>query len=261
MGSASRSALAEVRSVLEGFKVEAASGLGRELLNASATLARNPGLLAALSDAAASSESKAQLIDRVFANSGSTTRKVLTAVAAERWSNSNELVDGVEELGIRAEALAQTGIGQELLAIEQVISGSHELELTLGNKLGSTQAKVQAVRTLFEGKVSAAAVEIASHVVAEPRGRRVRRVLREFANLVADQDGADLATVTLATPIDDARLARLQELLSRTAGRSVKITTVIDPTIVGGMHIQIGDTVIDGSVKARLDDLRLQRAG
>lgn len=261
MGSASRSALAAVRRVLEGFKVEAASGLGRELLNASVQLDRNPGLLAALADPAATPETKTELIDRLFAEAGSTTRKVLAAVAAQRWSNVDELVDGVEELGIRAEALAQSGLGQELLAIEQVISSSHELELTLGSKLGDADPKVTVVRSLFEGKVSPAALEVASHIVAQPRGRRIGRVLKDFARIVADQDGAELATVTLAAPLDESRLARLQEILATTAGRPVKITTVVDPTLVGGMHIQIGDRVIDGSVKARLDDLRLQLAG
>lgn len=247
--------------MLEGFKVEAASGLGGDLLKVSAELHRNPGLLAAIADPAASAESKQALIDRVFAELGSTTRKVLVAVAAERWSNGEEIVAGVEELGVRAEALSQSGLGQELLAIEQVISSNHELELSLGSKLGDAGAKVQAVKTLFTGKVSDAAVEVAGHVVANPRGRRVGRVLRDFAAVVADQGGAELATVTLAQPIDEARLAKLQDLLASTVGRPVKITTVIDPTIVGGMHIQIGDTVIDGSVKSRLDDLRLQLAG
>lgn len=261
MGSASRSALAAVRRVLEGFKVEAASGLGRELLDVSVELDRHPAVLSAIADPAASMESKTALIDRLFATAGTTTRKVLYAVAGERWSNPDELVAGVEELGVRAEALAQSDIGQELLAVEQVISDHHELELTLGSKLGDAEPKVELVQRLFEGKISPAALEVVRHVVAQPRGRRIGRVLQDFSRIVADQDGAELATVTLAAPIDDARLARLQELLSATVGRAVKTTTVIDPSLVGGMHIQIGDHVIDGSVKTRLDDLRLQLAG
>lgn len=258
MGSASRSALAAARSVLDS---QSQAGLGSELLQASAVLEGSPALVGGLTDPANDAQSKKELVAKVFAEAGTGTQAVLNAASGERWSNTDEFVAGVEELGIRAAASVQPGLDEGLLAIETVISGNHELELTLGSKLGVAEQKVKVVHELFNGKVSATALEVVEHTVAQPRGRRIGRVLRDFAKIIADQGGAELATVTLAAPLDAARLERLQTLLSAQSGRAVKLTTVIDPSLVGGVRIQIGDNVIDGSVKARLDDLRLQLAG
>lgn len=260
MGSATRSALEAARRVLEGLTAPVHQDLGRELLEVSTVLGETPHLVAALADPAASPGAKQTLISQVFGKASDATTRVVEAASFERWSHAGEFVDGIEELGVRAAALAHQDLEHELLAIEKVISQNHELELSLGSKLGDSETKVRVVNTLLAGKVSESALSIATHVVAQPRGRRIGRVLRGFAKIIADQGGADLATVTLAAPLDEARYARLQELLSAQTGRAVKLTTVIDPSLVGGVRIQIGDNVIDGSVKARLDDLRLQLA-
>lgn len=261
MSIASREALGAARRVLDGQTSQSVAGFGRELLQASAQLNAAPQLLSVLADPSASPERKIQVVNRVFASAHESTRSVLAAVVAERWSNAEGLVAGVEELGIRAEAHETKNLDQELLAIEKVIGQNHELELTLGSKLGGAEAKAQAITKLFSGKVSDNALAIVRHLVSNPRGRRIGRGLQNSAKVIADEAGAELATITLAAPIDSARLERLQELLAKNVGRPVKLSTVIDPDLVGGVRIQIADEVIDGSVRARLDDLRLQLAG
>ena len=259
MGSASREALASTQKVLNTLQLEV--GHGRELLQISAVLSRSPQLLAALADPAAPAESKTTLIDRAFDKAHASVRVVLNEAVSHRWSNAQELVAGIEELGIRAESHVTHDLYAELLGIEKAIGQSHELELTLGSKLGAADAKVKTLATLFTGKVSEAALAIVEHLVTDPRGRRLGRALQEAARISADQQGAALATVALAAPIDAIRLSRLQDALAKSAGRPVKISTVIDPELIGGIRIHIGDEVIDGSVKSRLDDLRLQLAG
>lgn len=259
MGSASRIALSKARVVLDGLNKS--SGVGSELLSASASLADSPALLAVFADAGALESDKTALIERVFAPASADTKTVLQAVANGRWSNANELLAGVEELAIRGAAIASSGLDEELLAIEKVISSDNELELTLGSKLTKPAAKADLVSKLFAGKASDAAVEITRHIVANPRGRRVGRALLDFAKVIADQDGKTLATVTVASPLDEARLAKLEGLLTKSHGRPVKITTIVDPAIIGGMRIRIADEVIDGTVKSKLDDLRLKLAG
>lgn len=97
MGSASRAALAAARGELSPVL---GAGVGAELLGAAAELDRTPALLKALGDASASAAAKGQLVDRVFASVSGGARGVLRAVAAGSWSSSDELVEGVEELGI-----------------------------------------------------------------------------------------------------------------------------------------------------------------
>lgn len=258
MGSASREALAVARKALNG---PMSASAGAELLAAAAQIAATPALLSALADASAPTEAKTGLVERLFGGASIGTRGVLAAAAEQAWSSPSELVDGIEELGLRAEAIAMPNIDEELLAAATTIDSSHDLELSLGNKLGDPAAKVTLVERIFSGKLSAPAVGVVSHFVANPRGRRVSAALRSSARIAADQGGSELATVTVAAPLSSAQQDKLAVLLQQSAGRPVRVTTVVDPTLVGGVRIQIGDDVIDGSVRSRIDDLRLQLAG
>ncbi len=258
MGSASREALAAAKAALGG-KLDASTGA--ELLAASAQIDDSQALLAALSDSSIEAEAKAQLVERLFGGLGAGARAVLSAAVGQAWSKPAELVDGIEELGLRAEAIAVPDLADELLTAAGTIDSSHELELAIGNKLGDVQAKVALVERLFAGKLSTGAVNVVRHLVASPRGRRVSSALRESARVAADQGGSELATVTVASPLNEAQQHRISSLLEKSAGRPVRVTTVVDPSLVGGVRIQIGDDVIDGSVRSRLDDLRLQLAG
>ncbi|MFT4231904.1 MAG: F0F1 ATP synthase subunit delta [Leucobacter sp.] len=258
MGSASREALAAARSALTG---ELGTSTGAELLAVAAQIDGSPALLGALADSSASADSKTQLIERLFGAASADTRSVLTAAVVQAWSTPDELVGGIEELGLRAEAAGNGALADELLTAAAVIDSDHGLELALGSKLGDTQAKLRLANRLFEGKLSEGALVVVRHLIANPRGRRISPALRESARVVADQGGTELATVTAASPLSETQQQRISRLLEQNAGRPVRVTTVVDPSLVGGVRIQVGNEVIDGSVRARLDDLRLQLAG
>lgn len=258
MGSASREALAKAKVALNGT-LDASTGA--ELLSAAALIDGSPALLTTLADASVEEAAKAKLVGELFGSVSAGARSVLAAAVEQSWSNPAEMIDGIEELGLRAEASSTADLADELLTAAATVDSSHELELVLGNKLGDTQAKVQLVDRLFSGKLSGAALNVLRHLVANPRGRRLSPALRESARVAADQGGSELATVTVAAPLSAAQQSRISSLLEKNAGRPVRVTTVIDPSLVGGVRIQIGDDVIDGSVRSRLDDLRLQLAG
>lgn len=258
MGSASREALAKASQQISGVVSNRAGG---ELLAASSQFAANPALLAAVLDDSASSVAKATLIDRIFASGSSDARRILTAAAAENWSTSSEFVDGVEELGIRAEAAVNSALADELLAAAGAIDADNDLELALGSKLSEPSAKAALAERIFSGKISDSALGVVRFLAANPRGRRMGAALRSSAEIAADQGGSVLATVTVAAALSASQQNRLAELLQLSAGRPVRITTVIDPSLIGGVRVQLGDSVIDGSVRSRLEDLRLRLAG
>lgn len=257
MGSASREALAQASSALRN---DLAATVGVELLEVAGTIARNPGLASALGDSSAAAEAKNTVVTRLFGALSDDAREVLMAAVAGRWSNSEEFVAGVEELGLRAEGIAHPGLSDELLSVADLVARNHDLQLTLGSKLVPAAGKVALLERLLTGKVSASAVAVANQLASYPRGQRLEAALRNAARICADQVGFELATVTVAAPLSAAQQARLASALERTAGRAVKVTTVIDPAVIGGIRVQIADDVIDGSIRSRLDDLRTQLA-
>lgn len=258
MGSASREALAKAGQALVGG---VSAETGGQLLAAAAQIGAAPALLSALGDASAAAEAKAGLVDRIFAAASADAKRVLGAAVSEGWSSASELLDGIEELGLRAEAGTNGALADELLAVAGAIDSSNDLELALGSKLSTPESKAALVQRLFAGKISDSALGVVGYLAANPRGRRLGVALRGSARIAADQGGSELATVTVAAPLSDAQQGRLAELLQQSAGRPVRVTTVVDPSLIGGVRVQIGDSVIDGSVRSRLEDLRLQLAG
>ena len=257
MGSASREALAAARSALSG---PLSPATGSELLAAAAQIGASSALVGALADSSLAASSRAEIVGRLFGSLSAGARSVLTSAVEQKWSNGSELVDGIEELGLRAQAIAEPGLAEQLLGAAAVIDGSHELELELGNKLGDPKAKSALATSIFSGKLGDAALGTLTHFVANPRGRRVSAALREGARIAADQGGSQLATVTVAAPLSEAQQQKLASLLEQNVGRPVMVTTVVDAALIGGLRVQIGDEVIDGSVRTRLEDLRQRLA-
>ena len=260
MGSATRVATGASKAALAAVgKADLATG--EQLLSAGRVIGSSSQLLAALSDHAAEPASKVAIIEAVFASLTPDARKLLATVATSRWSNDQDLLAGIEELGFRVLARSTAdNIDEELFEFGAIVGTDSDLELAVSSKLGSTADKSALVQKLLGGKASAQTVAIVDHLVQQPRGRRIAALLRQAASIVADEAGLSVATVTSATALDAKQLDRIAASLSRANGRELRINHVIDPSIVGGIRVQIGDDVIDGSVATKLNELRLQLA-
>jgi len=117
------------------------------------------------------------------------------------------------------------------------------------------------VVSLVSGKVSDPTVAIVSHLVRDPRGRRIGAMLQTAAEVVADQSGRGLALVTVARPLSSTQRSSIEQLLEARYGRGHYVAQVINPDVVGGAKIRVGNDVIDGSIQTRLLDLRTKLAG
>ncbi|WP_448003970.1 F0F1 ATP synthase subunit delta [Agromyces bauzanensis] len=264
MGSATREALAQARAALASLG-SAALPVAEDLLAAGRVIGATSQLRTALTDNEADAAQKRALVEAVFGGRISAdAASLLVSVATGRWSSASDFLAGLEELGFRLAADAAgegVDIDAELFSFERTVASDSELELAIGSKLGSPAAKAAVVDRLLSGKASSATVVIVRHLVQDPRGRRIGEMLRTAASIVADQRGFDVATVTTAVPLTDAQLSRLEQSLSAQAGRRIRFDTIVDPAVLGGVRVQIGDDVIDGSVASRLGSLRQKLAG
>lgn len=262
MASATRKARAAARAALQARQGTADLALAEDLFSAGRTIGTSLQLRSLLAEPARDPSVKSSAVQAVFGASLSENAiAVLVSIVSERWSSADDLLASIEDAGIRCAAdSTESDVAAELFAVEQMVTGSPELELTVGSKLGSPAAKSELVSTLLAGRVSTATLAIVRHLVQQPRGRRISKLVLEAATIVAEQEDSVVATVSTAAPLDEASRARLRSALAGRYG-TVKLNELVDPSLVGGVRIVIGDEVIDGSVAARLAELRQQLAG
>lgn len=261
MGSATRESLAQARGALAQLGGKDGLAIGEELFKCARVIGDSAQLRSALADPSAAAQDKKAVVTALFGSLGASTRELLTEIVSSRWSTQDDMLAGIEEIGIRAIA-ASAGKGSsveaELFTFGAAVSSDAELELAVGSKLGSSASKSTLVSSLLKGKASAQTLAIVDHLVQQPRGRRIGELVRTAASLVADQAGLSIATVVSAAPLSVAQLDRLRAGLAKSLGRDLQLNLVIDPSIIGGLRVQIGDDVIDGSVSTRITDLRLK---
>uniref|UniRef100_UPI000FD77EC3 F0F1 ATP synthase subunit delta n=1 Tax=Microbacterium sp. CPCC 204701 TaxID=2493084 RepID=UPI000FD77EC3 len=202
MGSATTQAQAATTAALT-----AASGVdldvARELFAVARAVGDSSQLSGALADSSASADARRKVVaDVLGASVKPTTASLLTTAVEQRWSSAGDLVDGIDELAVRAAAIADASadVEGELFGFSRTIADNPELELALGSRIGDSAAKAELVESLLKGRASEAATLIAASLIRHPRERRVRELLARATRLVADQRGRTVATVVTAAP-------------------------------------------------------------
>jgi F-type H+-transporting ATPase subunit delta len=181
-------------------------------------------------------------------------------MVAARWSDSAQLVAGVEEIGIRAIAASADSdtIETQLFQFARAVDSDHDLELAIGSALSDPVQKAALIDRLLGGKADAGTLAILRHLVQSPRGRRIGELVSSAAQTVAAASGGFVAIVTAAEPLVAAQSDKLRAALASQYGREPRIDFRVDPSVIGGLRVQVGDEVIDGTIAARLTELRLQ---
>ncbi|MGN8027294.1 F0F1 ATP synthase subunit delta [Microbacterium sp. 22242] len=262
MGSATAQALVASSSALnaaQGITLEAAG----ELFSAMRLIGDSSALSGALADSAAPADARAALVSRVFSGASAPVQELVKTAVAQRWSSAADLVDGVEELAVRATAIAapDVDIEGELFSVTRLVADNADLELALGSRLGDGDGKAALVQKLVGTRLNPATTLIVTSLVSRPRERRVRRLLSRAMRIVSAQRDRIVATVSTAAPLTAEQRTRLGDVLAGRYGRRIALNEVIDPSVVGGLRVQVADDVIDGSIAARLADLRQKLAG
>jgi F-type H+-transporting ATPase subunit delta len=267
-GAASRASLAAAMDRLDAVVASAdLTTLGEELFGIMRLLVREPVLRRALSDPARSAEHKGQTVRILLEGKVSAAAlELAVGVAGLRWSRPRELVDAFEQLAVAAEAARAQAEGRiddledELFRFARVVEREPLLRNALTDPGLPADRKQDLVTALLEGKVTPSALRLIKQVIADPRGRSLERGLAEYSRLVAARSRRLIARVRTAVDLTEEQRSRLAAALSATYGHDVYLNIEVVPDVMGGVSVQIGDEVIDGTVAGRLEDVRRRLA-
>ena len=242
--------------------------LAEELFAVTAVVEGNASLRRALADPSREGDAKAGLARSLFGGRvGAPTADLVAAVAGQRWSSERDLGDTLESLAVQALLANAEGTGRidrvedELFRFERIVAGDPGLRDTLSSRNTDGDGKAGIVRSLLEGKAAPETIRLAEQAVRVPRGRRLDRVLEEYLHLASQRRDELTALVTVAVPLDEQQSARLRSALEAHYRKAVTLQVVQDPTVMGGIRVQVGDEVVDGTVLRRLDEARRHVAG
>jgi F-type H+-transporting ATPase subunit delta len=171
---------------------------------------------------------------------------------------ADERVDVYAETLLRiAAAEGQLGeVEDELFRFGQVLEGSDELREALTDPHIPASRRQQIVEDLLGGKATSTTVALVSLVVGTGRAKDLPAIVKKLVELSATQVNKQVAEVRSAIDLTDDQRQRLAAALANSLGREVEVKVIVDPSVLGGLVAQVGDTVIDGSVRHRLSKLR-----
>jgi F-type H+-transporting ATPase subunit delta len=262
MRGVSRASLTDAKEQLAGIGGDV-SLVGDELFAVTTLLDGEAALRRLLSDPARAAAARRGLAATLLRGRVSEqTLELVTGLAGARWSEPGDLADAAEQLAVLAIAETADADGtldeleDELFRFGRVVNAQPELRAILANPFIDAERKHELVGSLLAGKVTPQALRLISQATVHPRGRSLDASLAEYARLAAERRERVVAEVHVAVGLSAEQLRRLAAALAAAYGHDVHLNVVLDPQVVGGMTVRVGDELIDGSMAARLAGLR-----
>lgn len=260
----SKTSLAKAREALTArVNASNADDVADALLSVTEVLASSAALRGALGDSGSARGSRAALAGSLFADRlDATALEVVRDVVERRWSTGRDMVDAIESLGFEAALIGAEARGvldtveDELFRVDRVVAGDQRLRLVLTDPAVPDTTKGDIFADLLGQKADPTTVRLVRYAVTHPRGRKLEDVLAALVTESARRHERLLARVTVADQLTEDQHRRLAAALSRVYGRDVDLQVDVDPSVVGGVVVRVGDEVIDGSVRHRVDQIR-----
>ena len=243
---------------------EEAWRIGNELFAITSLLDHNVRVERALTDLSRPAEDKVAVLNTLLGDQAHPmTMEIMTDLVARRFSRVSDIANAVEDFGVDAMmyyADAQGTTLQVSIELAQLHSSLLNLSVVrskLYDDSVSSETRVKFFRALFADKdFDKVTMRLAEHATCNLRNRRYLATIQWLINKFSRHMGESMVTVTTATPLTDEQIDKLIAIYSKKVGRGVHINSVVDPTVLGGMRVQVGDEVTDNTVIAQLDHLQ-----
>jgi F-type H+-transporting ATPase subunit delta len=149
-------------------------------------------------------------------------------------------------------------VEDELFRFARIVEGNDDLRMALANPGLPLDRRAAIVDELLENRALPITRAIATFVVGAGRGHDLPAIVNKFVELAALTREHAVAEVRSAVALDEGQRRRIEEALSRKTGKQVEVKVIVDESVLGGIVATVGDTVIDGTVRHRLDQLKEQ---
>ena len=187
---------------------------------------------------------------------------IVVNLVRARWSRARDLPDAIETLAVLAAMIGGEHAGKsddvedELFRFGRIIEARPELREALRSAALPDANKLSLIDALLSGRATATTMRLVSQIATHPRGRSPEDALADYGRVAARRGERSVARVTTAFPLSAAEITRLQGAIGGLYGHDVHLQIEIDESILGGVIVQVGDEVLDGSIAGRLADAR-----
>lgn len=258
-GSADRNLLQSVVAKVQGAPTGAdVAALSGDLFAVVDALDSSVALRRALTDPSTPSEGRQRLAHNLLDGKVSKTAVQIVAQAVEmRWGGGRTMTAAIERQAVRAQLLEAEASGQleetedELFRFSRLVESTPALRDALSNRTMSLAGRQALVGELLTGRSSEATVALAKRAVGA-RERTFAHTVEGFVTLAAAQKNRVVATVRVAQPLTAEQRERLRSSLTKQVGHDVALQEIVDPGVLGGIRVELGDEVVEGTVAGRL---------
>lgn len=238
--------------------------IGNELFTITSALDHNIQLERALTDPSRPVEDKVAVVKTLIGDQAHPlVMEIMSDLVSRRWSRVSDIANAVEDFGVDGmmyyadytNTTLQVSI--ELAELHSALLNLPVVCTKLYDATVSSEARVKLLYSLIgDADFTKVTKRLAEHATCNLRNRRYLQTIQWLINKFSRHMGESMVTVTTATPLSKEQVEKLIAIYSAKTGHPVHINSVVDPTVMGGMRIQVGDEVTDNTVVAQLQHLQ-----
>jgi F-type H+-transporting ATPase subunit delta len=255
-------------SVAESLDDAGLDALGRDLDGVSDLLLREVPLRRTLSEGTLDPDTRANIAGQLLSGKvGEQALSVVKFAVRQPWSSSRDLQEAMRRVSRtamfrRAERTGELDdVEDQLFRFSRIVDAAPELSVILDDPTADPDSRSTLVHRLLAGRSHPLVTELVDALARDTAGRSFTHGVRELVDQAAQRQEKVVAIVKTAQPLTTEQTTRLVGSLGRIYGRQVSVHVEVEPAVMGGIRVQVGDEVIDGSVAARLEVLRRRMAG